>query len=458
MNIKKVIIVGAGAAGLFAALELSNRDDLTIEIVEKGDRVEDRKCPLIKNYRLCVHCDVCAILCGVGGAGTYSSGLLNLSPEIGGDLSKLAGSKEKATDLIEKIDSVFIKHGSPNKKYRPDDKKIEEIKKRAASVGIKFIPITQRHIGTENAPKVIKSIQDELKNKKNVSFSLRSEVIEIKKNEIVLKDGEIKNFDFLLLAPGRSGMVWLTEQMQVLGIETRYEPISVGVRVEVPARVMNSVCNFERDPKFHIYPRTYDDFVRTFCVNHEGFVVQERYPDNSIATNGHSFETEKSNNSNFALLVQISLTEPLEDTTAFGKSIAFNCNTLGGGKPILQRLGDIYEGRRSNWDRINNNLVQPTLKDVTPGDISLALPHRIFMDIIESIEKLDSILPGLNNSSTLLYAPEIKYSAKKVVTNNSLETSIPNIFVAGDGAGLTRGIVAAAVTGLIAAEGILEKL
>ncbi|NHI93665.1 MAG: FAD-dependent oxidoreductase [Candidatus Lokiarchaeota archaeon] len=420
--------------------------------------MEDRKCPLIKNYRLCAHCGICAILSGVGGAGTYSSGLLNLSPDIGGDLSKLSGSKEKAIKFIEKIDSIFVKHGSPNKKYRPNDKKIEEIKNKAASVGVKFIPITQRHIGTENAPNVIKSIQDELENKKNVTFLLRSEVKSIKNNEIILLNGITRPYDFLLLAPGRSGMVWLTEQMQELGVETKYEPISIGVRVEVPSYIMNSVCNFERDPKFHIYPKTYDDFVRTFCVNHEGYVVQERYPDESVATNGHSFETEKSENSNFALLVQISLTEPLEDTTAYGKSIAYNCGTLGGGKPLLQRLGDIHEGRRSNWDRINKNAVQPTLKSVTPGDISMALPHRIFVDIIESIEKLDHILPGLNSSSTLLYAPEIKYSAKRVITNNFLETSVPNLFVAGDGAGLTRGIVAAAVTGLIAAEGILKKM
>ena len=431
---------------------------MDLEIIDKGDRVEDRKCPLIRNYRMCAHCDVCAILSGVGGAGTFSSGLLNLSPEIGGNLSALAGSKQKADDLIDKIDSIFVNHGSPKKKYRPDDKKIEEIKQKARSVGVKFIPITQRHIGTENAPRVIKSIQDELESKENIHLSLKTEVESVKKNEIVLKNEEKKLFDFLLLAPGRSGMVWLTEQMSNLNIETKYEPISIGVRVEVPSRVMDSVCNFERDPKFHIYPKTYDDFVRTFCVNHEGFVVQERYPDDSVATNGHSFETEKSENSNFALLVQISLTEPLEDTTAYGKSIAYNCGTLGGGKPLLQRLGDIHEGRRSNWDRINNNSVQPTLKNVTPGDISMALPHRIFVDIMEAIGKMDSILPGLNSSSTLLYAPEIKYSAKRVITNNFLETSVPNIFVAGDGAGLTRGIVAAALTGLIAAEGILKKL
>ncbi|MHA1785891.1 MAG: NAD(P)/FAD-dependent oxidoreductase [Candidatus Helarchaeota archaeon] len=449
--------MGAGAAGLFAALELSKNKNLNVEIIDKGDKVEDRKCPLMKDYRLCAKCKVCAILSGVGGAGTFSSGLLNLSPEIGGDLSALAGSKQRALELIEKIDSSFVKHGSPNRKYEPDKKKIEEIKIKAGSVGVKFIPITQRHIGTENAPRVIKAFQDELKNKENVSFKLKSEVKTIKRNEVIMVDGERKPFDFLLVAPGRSGMVWLTEQMHGLGIETKYEPISIGVRVEVPSYIMEPICSFERDPKFHIYPRTFDDFVRTFCVNHEGYVVQERYPDGSVATNGHSFESEKSENTNFALLVQISLTEPLEDTTAYGKSIAFNCGTLGGGKPLLQKLGDLKKGRRSNWSRINKNMIQPTLKNVTPGDISMALPHRIFIDIVEAIEKLDHIIPGLNSNSTLLYAPEIKYSAKRVITNENLETSVPNIFVAGDGAGLTRGIIAAAVTGLIAAEGILKK-
>ncbi len=427
-------------------------------IIDKGEKVENRKCPLIKNYRLCIECNTCSILSGVGGAGTYSSGLLNLSPNIGGNLSALAGSEEFAKELIEKIDTIFVKHGSPKKIYTPEKSKIEEIKRKAGTAGIKFIPVTQRHIGTENAPKVIKSIQDELENKQNVSFLVKTEVESIKKTEIILKNGEKKQFDFLIIAPGRSGMVWLTDEMNKLDIETKYEPISMGVRVEVPSQIMNHVCNFERDPKFHIYPKTYDDFVRTFCVNHKGFVVQERYPDGSVATNGHSFELENSDNTNFALLVQISLTEPLEDTTAFGKSIAFNCGTLGGGKPLLQRLGDIKKGRRSTWDRINKNLVQPTLKNVTPGDISLALPNRIFTDIIESIEKLDIILPGVNSDSTLLYAPEIKYSAKRVITNSQLETSIPNIFVAGDGAGLSRGIIAAAVTGIIAAQGILKKI
>ncbi|MHC1591805.1 MAG: NAD(P)/FAD-dependent oxidoreductase, partial [Candidatus Helarchaeales archaeon] len=234
--------------------------------------------------------------------------------------------------------------------------------------------------------------------------------------------------------------------------------ISIGVRVEVPSFVLEPICSFERDPKFHIYPNTYDDFVRTFCVNHEGFVVMERYPDGSIATNGHSFINEKSPNSNLALLVQIRLTKPLEDTTAYGRAIARNCAILGGDKPIVQRISDIRRGRRSKESKIKNNLVQPTLKNVTPGDISMALPHRIFTDILEAIEKLEFVIPGIASPSTLLYAPEIKYSAKKVEVNQFFQTKKKRIFVAGDGAGLSRGIVAAAVTGIIAADGMLKEI
>lgn len=452
----KVIIVGAGSAGLFAAYKLIQNKEIEITIIDKGPSVEGRNCELQNDYKYCFHCVPCRTLCGVGGAGLFSSALLNLNPEIGGDLNSLAGNKEKASDLINYIDQVFVDNGAPNNLYEASSSQIKNIMEKADSVGIQFIPITQRHIGTENAPIVIDSIQKSLE-KNGVKFILNCEVESIKSDKIITKKGKEFPFDFCILAPGRSGMTWLSEQMNILGIETKYEPLDVGVRVEVPWTVMDQICSIERDPKFHIYTQTFDDFVRTFCVNHQGFVVQEVYGEKNITTNGHSFQSKKSENTNFALLVRISLTEPLEDTTAYGESISFNCATLAGGKPLIQRLADIRKGRRSKWEKLENNFVQPTLKNVTPGDISMALPHRIFIDIIEALEKLDKLIPGVANDSTLLYAPEIKYSAKRIIANQFLETSVNNLFVAGDGAGLTRGIVAAALSGLIAAEGILNK-
>ncbi|MHA1403174.1 MAG: NAD(P)/FAD-dependent oxidoreductase [Candidatus Helarchaeota archaeon] len=456
---KYIVIVGAGAAGLFAACKLTEKGlaDTKITIIDQGPNALDRKCPLIKDYRRCARCKPCNMLSGVGGAGTYSSGLLNLNPKIGGDLIEIVGDERLANEFIQQVDDIFVKHGAPTKKYMPSPKNIEEIKAKAGLVGIKFIPSIQRHIGTENAPQIINNIQTYLE-KQGVTFRVNTKVKRVETDHVVLDNDKIINFNYCLLAPGRVGMTWLANELQRLGVKTTYEPISIGVRVEVPSFIMESICSIERDPKFHIYPNTYDDFVRTFCVNHEGFVVMERYSDGSLATNGHSFITEKSSNSNFALLVQIRLTKPLEDTTAYGRAIAANCATLGGGKPIVQRLSDIRHGRRSKESKMKTNLVQPTLKNATPGDISMALPHRIFTDIIEAIEKLETIIPGVAAPSTLLYAPEIKYSAKKVETDPHLETAVENIFVAGDGAGLSRGIIGAAVTGFVAAEGILRKL
>ncbi|MFX1293734.1 MAG: NAD(P)/FAD-dependent oxidoreductase [Promethearchaeota archaeon] len=452
----KVVIIGAGAAGLFAAYEMCQKDQLEIKIIEEGPAVDRRTCAS-KEHAVCVKCDPCRMLCGVGGAGAYSSGLLNLDPNIGGDLVELAGGEEKAKDLIKKIDSIFVTHGAPNQIFYPSKDKIAEIQRLAGSVGIRFIPVRQRLIGTENAPTIIKSIRDHLE-KKGVQFLLNQRVVEITPDKIILKNKNNLTFDFCLAAPGRSGMHWFAEQMEKLNIQTKYLPVDIGVRIEVPAFIMDHICKFERDPKFHIFTTTYDDFVRSFCTNHNGYVVQEVYDDGTVAVNGHSFITEKSQNTNFALLVRVSLTHPLEDTSAYGKSIVKACTTLGGGKPLIQRLGDIKRGRRSTSGKIKINTIQPTLKSTTAGDISMAFPHRILTDIIEAIEKLDQVIPGIESNNTLLYAPEIKYSAKLIVTNKNLETSVENLFVAGDGAGRTRGIIGAALSGIVAAQGIISKI
>ena len=450
-----VAIVGAGPAGLFAALELAEKSRLKILVVEQGKPPRQRSCPE-QLYKGCAKCSPCNVLSGVGGAGTLSSGRLNLRPDIGGNLYPLVG-EEEAWKLVEYVDSVFLRYRSPRKLYNPHGPEVEELERKAAAAGVKFIPIPQREIGTDNAPRVIQNFMEDLE-RKGVRFLLQRKVEGLGKGELTLNGGEKLYAKYILVAPGRSGHSWLAEEARKLGIPTRHEPIDIGVRVEVPAIIMEPVARISRDPKFHIYTEKYDDFVRTFCVNHRGFVCLEVYEeDGMVGVNGHSMESVQSQNTNFAFLVRMGLTEPLEDTTAYGQMIARQVTRLGGGKPIVQRLGDLIRGRRSTWDRVEKGNVEPTLKTVTPGDIAMALPHRIVTDIIEGLEKLDKVIPGVASPSTLLYAPEVKFSANRIYTNKDLETPVEGLFVAGDGAGLSRGIVTAAATGIIAARGILKK-
>jgi len=450
-----VAIVGAGPAGLFAALEIVDKSRLTVVILDCGKEPLKRVCPE-QSYKGCTSCVPCHVLCGVGGAGTLSSGRLNLRPDVGGNLFTLVRSDEEAWDLVHRVDRTFLKYGCPPELYNPNSRDAEELERKAAAAGAKFISIPQREIGTDNAPKVIQNFMDDLQ-KKGVKFLLSRKVLQINKGRVQLEDGTPVDCRYLLVAPGRSGQNWLAEEAKRLKIPTRYEPIDVGVRVEVPYIIMEPVTSISRDPKFHVYTEKYDDFLRTFCVNHRGFVCLEVYEEGFVGVNGHCMANVQSQNTNFALLVRVTLTQPLEDTSVFGRTIATQTTVLGGGRPIIQRLGDLEKGRRSTWDRIEHSSVKPTLKTVTPGDIAMAMPHRIVTDIVEGLHRLDKVIPGVASSSTLLYAPEVKFSASRIYTNKDLETSIENVFVAGDGAGISRGIVTAAATGIMAATGILKK-
>ena len=458
-----VIIIGAGPAGMFAAYEIaevnSQVNPLKTLIVDMGRDIDKRFCPM-KTQTYCMHCTPCDIMCGVGGCGTFSDGTLNLRPDVGGDLAALTGDQTEAWKLVERVDRIFLKFGAPQEALLTTGPEIDELKRRAASVGARFIEIKQRHIGSDNAPAVIGRFKQDLVNK-GVDFLLETEVEDLIIENgickgIVLKDGKIIQARYVLLSPGRRGYSWIADIIKRHGIEARYGGIDIGVRVEVPAIVMDPVTNINRDPKFHIQSRRYDDFVRTFCTNKRGFVVKEEY-EGFIATNGHSMANIESENTNFAFLVRVELTEPIENTTKYARSIAKLATTIGGGKPVLQRMGDLRRGRRSTKERLARNLVVNTLKDVTPGDISMALPHRIVMDIIEGLEILNEIIPGVTSDSTLLYAPEVKFYAMHLQVDRKMETNITNLFAAGDGAGLSRDIVNAAATGLMAAEGILDK-
>jgi hypothetical protein len=423
----KVLIVGAGPAGLFAAQKLADSCDVTI--IEQ------------KSY--------------IGGAGLYSDGKMNFHPQIGGNLLEFL-SEENAFKILEEVKQTFKECGM--KEVENDWEKLIELERRATTAGIKFIPIRQNHVGSDYLPKVMNNFKTNLE-KKGVKFKLNTKVLDLdsKNGKIIVKtDKGNEEANYIILAPGRVGSLWLIEMAKKLGLGMRFSPVDIGVRVEVLNDVMKEIIHDYQcwDPKFHIRTQHYDDDVRTFCVCPYGFVVKEFYEEDIFGVNGHSMKDKKSNNCNFALLIRTELTQPLENTTEYGRSIARQTNTLGGSKPIIQRVRDLRMSRRSTWERIKKSYVEPTLKDVTPGDISMAYPYRIVINVLEALDKLEKVIPGVGSDSTLLYAPEIKFYSMRIETNKMLQTAIPNIFVAGDGAGVSRGITIAAATGMIAANGI----
>jgi uncharacterized FAD-dependent dehydrogenase len=257
----------------------------------------------------------------------------------------------------------------------------------------------------------------------------------------------------ILLAPGRINAKWLQEIAGKRGIKYQYDMVEVGVRVEFPRSVMKRYAEALYEIVLKVRTKTFDDIMRTFCSCPNGYVAVEDYKD-YVCVNGHSFSDHQSGNSNFAFVCEVNLTEPVENSIAYAESIARLASTIGGGKPVLQRLKDLQRGRRSTWSRLKKSLVKPSLTDVTPGDIAMAMPHRLVVDIIEGLEKLDRVMPGINSGSTLLYAPEVKFRSSKVVTNSKMETDVKNVFVAGDASGLSGTITGAAATGIMAARGM----
>jgi uncharacterized FAD-dependent dehydrogenase len=467
-----VIIVGAGPAGLFAANELKDGwighegQKKRVLIIDKGRDVKERRC-FVEEVGYCQHCKECNIMCGVGGSGTFSDGTLNLRPDVGGNLAEFCDN-ETAWQLVKDVDKIFLKYGMPDELYNGTDEDIENLKRRAASVGANFIEINQRHIGSDKTQAVIEAFKDDLV-AHGIEFMLNTHVVDLLIDEeenggtkgakvcrgVITEAGDTIKGGCTLLTPGRVGATWVDNIIKKHGIDAEYVDIDVGVRVEVPAITMDPVTRINHDPKFHIRTKRYDDFARTFCTNEHGFVVKEEYED-FIGVNGHSLKSKKSENTNFAFLVRVGLTKPVENTTRYGRSIAKLATTIGGGKPIVQRMGDLRRGRRSSWTSIKRNLVRNTLTDVTPGDISMALPHRITMDIIEGLEKLNEIIPGVASDSTLLYAPEIKFYAMRTKVDDNMETTVKKLFAAGDGTGLSRDIVNAAATGILAARGVMN--
>ncbi len=451
-----VIIAGAGPAGLFAAFYLCENSDLKVLLIDKGKRPQNRKCP-IKDDLTCVKCKPCNILSGVGGAGLFSDGKLNYIHKLGKtDLTEFMPASA-ARALIDETELIFNRFGMNAPVYPSDMEAARQIRKNAKIYGIDLLIIKQKHLGSDCLPGHIAEMEKYLKNK-GVTIHTSEEVkdVQIAGNRIrgvVTSRGAYKT-ENVILAPGRVGASWMGKLAQKYDIGLSQRGIEVGVRVEVHNEIMQDLCSIVYDPTFFVQTSKYDDQTRTFCTNLGGFVALENYKD-FICVNGHALRHKKSENTNFAFLSKVVLTEPVTDNQAYGEAIGSLATLIGGGKPILQRFGDLKRGRRSTWNRVNKGYIEPTLTKVVCGDIAMALPERILTNIIEGLEKLNYVIPGVANDETLLYAPEIKFFATQVETSTDLQTSVQGMYVAGDGPGVAGNIVSASATGLIPAKHII---
>ncbi|WP_243547088.1 NAD(P)/FAD-dependent oxidoreductase [Pseudodesulfovibrio tunisiensis] len=453
-----VIIVGGGPAGLFASYYLGKHTNLDVLVIEKGKPSLKRNCP-ISGDQECIRCRPCNILCGVGGAGLFSDGKLNYIHKLGKtDLTQFMGVSE-ARALIDETEDIFNRFGMDGKVYPTDMDKALEVRKEARKHGIDLLVIKQKHLGSDNLPGHIAGMADHIQ-QSGVTFHHSEEV-----RDIVVENGNVAGVttsrgtysaEYVILAPGRVGAEWVGTMVKSHGINVSQRGIEVGVRVEVHNEIMQDLCSVIYDPTFFVRTSKYDDQTRTFCTNYGGFVALENYQD-FVCVNGHALMNTKSDNTNFAFLSKVVLNDPVEDNQAYGESIGRLATLIGGGKPILQRFGDLKRGRRSTWSRIHNSYIEPTLRNVVCGDIAMALPERILTNLIDGLEQLNQVVPGVSNDETLLYAPEIKFFATQVETSNQLETCINNLFVAGDGPGVAGNIVSASATALIPAKEIARR-
>ena len=442
-----VIIVGAGPAGIFAALTLADLGIESVLLLEQGKALDQRK-----------RVDPEDMLCGWGGAGAYSDGKLTLSPEVGGFLGEFL--EEKALyHLLSAADEIYVAHGAPDHVYGEVSPKLEDLADLARLADLELIPTRIRHIGTENCRVILDHLRNSLEGRVEARTGVRVRRLlseNGKTHGVELDNGQIITSRFVVAAPGRSGASWMKGEAESLGLKTKASPVDIGVRVELPATVFKEITNTVYESKLIHYSKTFDDKVRTFCMNPYGEVVVEKN-DGIVTVNGHSYAEKKGENTNFAILVSSAFTVPFDDPIAYGLYIARLANLLGGG-PIIQRLGDLLAGRRSTRARIARCLTRPTLPEATPGDLSFVFPYRHLLSIIEMLRALEKLAPGVYSRHTLLYGVEVKFYSNRIQVTPELETEMTNLFAIGDGAGITRGLLQASASGILAGRAITKRL
>lgn len=458
-----VIIVGAGPAGIFCAYELvKNRQDLKILILEKGRGIANRKCPKHTNGGKCVHCKPCSITTGWAGAGAFSDGKLSLSHEVGGTLPEYLGVEE-TIEMIKYTDQIYLDFGADSEIHgevlTPE---MEKVRRKAIESNLKLVHCPVRHLGTEKAQELYHKLYDFVIDR-GVEVHFNSAV-----QNLILEDEKIQGVrngkgeyfaDLVMVSVGRDGADWLMKECSKESINTEVGVVDIGVRLECRNEIMKDINDNFYEAKLIHYTQTFDDKVRTFCSNPGGFVSSEYYDNNLAVVNGHSFKDLKSDNTNFALLVSQKFTEPFNAPIEYGKHIARLANMLTNNQILVQRFGDLIRGRRTTSKRLYRNNIIPTLKDAVPGDLSLVLPHRILKDIEEMILALDKVTPGLASDETLLYGVEVKFYSNITKVDNSFQsTSVNNLYLGGDGAGITRGLMQASVNGVLIAREFLKKL
>ena len=472
------VVIGAGPSGVFLAYELIQKNKhQNILLIEQGKRVENRICPIEKKGE-CTKCKpLCNITCGFSGAGAFSDGKLSLYNKdddeihVGGILQEYIGVEE-TKKLIDYTDKIYLKFGADKKLEGTEHKEeVKQIKEKAKKENITLIDIPIRHLGTEKSHELYGKIEKYLiDNGVNILFET---VVE----DLIIEDGKIKGVkirpskniesedftgseeiytDNVVLAVGRKGANWLVQMCNKHKIDTHAGIVDIGIRYELPDKVMKKINEYMYEGKFIGRVGPFKDKVRTFCQNPSGFVSTEVYDHNITLVNGHSYKEKKSTNTNLAILVSHKFNYPFNKPIEYGRNVAKNLNELGAGNIVVQRLGDIYRGKRTWEEELKNNSVVPTLKSAVAGDITFALGYRTMTDILEFIRALDKVVEGFANPDNLLYGPEIKFYSNQLVIDNNFETNIKGLYSIGDGGGMTRGLMMASCSGVQMAR-ILEE-
>ena len=450
----QVAIVGAGPAAIFAALSLSE-SGASVKVFDKGPDIDAR---IAHSEGRLDSRDRHWLLCGWGGAGAFSDGKLTYALEVGGQLASYL-TPAGAQKLMEEVDQIWLRFGAPEKVYGGDEDAMDELSRRAVRADLQFVPSRIRHLGTDRCPVVLRNMRQAMG--KNVEVHAEEGVVRIVANQgqvtaVETSLGKRYRADYVIAAPGREGSPWFMEEAARLGLGRADNPVDVGVRVEVPAEVMADVTAVAYESKLVFYSQSFDNRVRTFCMCPYGEVVTEE-GEGIITVNGQSYANKRTENTNFALLVSTRFTEPFHEPIAYGRYLASLANLLGGGV-LVQRLGDLRSGHRSTTERIARSLVRPTLASATPGDLSYALPYRHLRSLLEALDALDRFSPGVGSRHTLLYGIEVKFYSARPHLSPCLETEVHNLFAIGDGAGVTRGLVQASATGLLAGREVKRRI